>query len=146
MTRERLQSAGEICHGPRAWEMFCKGWLDPCWILVDMAVTWCRVHNVEPLSAWVESPHRPLPAPSESGAQFPDPAPAAELSGKKGRRPEVAAKVRGEMLADIRVGKADELRRLSHKEMARRYSGSSNTCTKVRSEVLAEAGVPPDQE
>ncbi len=61
MTRERLQAAGEICRGPRAWEMFCEGWLKPCWIPVGMAVAWCRAHDVEPLPAWLKSTDSEMP-------------------------------------------------------------------------------------
>jgi hypothetical protein len=52
MTRERLEFAIEICRGPRGWEMLRTGWLEPCWIPVALAITWCRSCKIEVPVGW----------------------------------------------------------------------------------------------
>jgi hypothetical protein len=52
MTRERLASASEICHGVRRQEMLRIGWFEPCWIPVALAIAWCRSCQIEVPAGW----------------------------------------------------------------------------------------------
>jgi hypothetical protein len=129
MTHQWLRAAIEHNYDNK----YGRSYLQRCWLPRDLFERWYAKHNLP------ESPQRFQPESVDKGEL---PAETRQLpsasQGTTGRSSKLIDGIKAQMRADIEAGKADELRDLSKKEMAKRYGGSPNTCKKARDRVFAE--------